>query len=204
MTLVSNTCDSTILTKQEYAKCTGDTIFTNDIIARTNYITFIKTELLPKYRVKRNSLQLPGNLKSQVKILKAVYDSTLKHKLQVMTAEMDRNQKYVQPKAYLSSLLTLETFRFYPDIYAILLNSIHVILKPESDYEKMKQVENMVDIILTSIPPEMKDSIQQLSFALAKERKAFTKDYTYDMFQGAVDEEKRMRYNCINFLLWTE
>ena len=204
LTLISNTCDSTILSKPEYEKCIGDTIFNNDIIARINYITFIKTELLPKYRVKRNSLQLPENFKRQLKLLKTIYDSTLNHKLQIMTSRMDRNQKYVQPKAYLASLLTLETFKFYPDLYAILLNSIHVILKPESDYEKMKQFENMVDNILISIQPEMKNTIQQLSLSLAKERKAFTKDNFYDMFQGDIDEEKRMRYNSVNFLLWTE
>ena len=204
LTLFSNTCDSTILSKPDYRKCIGDTIYNNDIIARTNYITFIKTELLPKYRLKRNSLQLPENLKRQVKLLKAVYDSTLNHKIQVMTAGMDRNQKYVQPKAYIVSLLALETFKFYPDLYAILLNPIHVSLKPESDYEKMKQVENLVDNILASTPPGIKETIQQLSLTLTKERTAFTKDSFYDIFQGEIDEEKRMRYNIVNFLLWTE
>ncbi|OYX06776.1 MAG: hypothetical protein B7Z05_03800, partial [Thiotrichales bacterium 32-46-8] len=72
-----------------------DTNFNNDIIARTNYITFLKTELLPKYRLIRNSLLLTENLKRQVKILKDFYDSTLDYKKHIMTLEMDRNQNYI-------------------------------------------------------------------------------------------------------------
>lgn len=202
--LIPNTCDSSILTKSEYEKCLADTIFNNDIISRTNYITFLKTELLPKYRVKRNSILLPESLKGQIKTLKSFYDSTLDYKRQIMTMEMDRNQKYIQPKAYVTSLLAFEIFKIYPDLYAILLNSIHVGLKPQSDYKKLIQAEEMVNNILASLPVEMKQSVQELVIELTKERKAFASGYFYDMFQGDVVEEKRVRYNIVNFLLWTE
>jgi hypothetical protein len=204
LTLVPNTCDSSVLTKSEFEKCMVDTNFNNDIIARTNYITFLKTELLPKYRLIRNSLLLTENLKRKVKILKVFYDSTLDYKKHIMTLEMDRNQNYIQPKAYLTTLLAIETFKIYPDLYAILLNPIHVVLKPQSDYIKIIWAEEMVDDILTSMTVEMKREIQQLVLEMSKKRKAFTKEYFYDMFQGDVVEEKRSFYNVVNFLLWTE
>ena len=181
-----------------------DSNFNNDIIARTNYITFLKTELLPKYRLIRNSLLLTENLKRQVKILKVFYDSTLDYKKHIMTLEMDRNQNYIQPKAYLTSLLAIETFKIYPDLYAILLNPIHVVLKPQSDYIKINWAEETVDDILTSMTVEMKREIQKLVLEMSNKRKAFTKGYFYDMFQGDVVEEMRSFYNVVNFLLWTE
>jgi hypothetical protein len=77
-------------------------------------------------------------------------------------------------------------------------------LKPQSDYKKLIQAEEMVNNILASLPVEMKQSVQELVIELTKERKAFTSGYFYDMFQGDVLEEKRIRYNIVNFLLWTE
>lgn len=204
LTLIPNSCDSTVLTKSEYEKCTADTIFNNDIISRTNYIIFLKTQLLPKYRFKRNSLVLPDNLKRQIHILKAFYDSTLDFKRQIFTKELDKNQKYVQPKAYVTTLLAMEIFNIYPDVYAILFNPIHLGMKPQSDYNKLIQAEEMMNNILALLPDEMKQSVEKLVIELTKQRKSFTSGYFYDMFQGEVIEEKRLRYNIVNFLLWTE
>ncbi len=202
--LVANHCDSSILTKQEYEKCKGDTIYNKDIIARTNYIVFLKTELLTKYREQRKGLILPDVVKMDLKALKAIYDSTTNYKLQRITSEMDRNQKYVQPKAYIASLLALEPFKFYPDIYAILLNEIHLSLNPKTDLNHMKQVQALVDKIYSSLSTDMKDKVQQISLGLITERRAYTKGYFLDMFQGSIGDKERSKYNVINFLLWEE
>jgi len=89
-TLASNYCDSSVLTEPEYEKCKGDTIFNKDIVVRTNYIVFLKTELLPKYREQRKALILPDEVKMHIKALKTIYDSTTNYKLQRLTLEMDR------------------------------------------------------------------------------------------------------------------
>lgn len=89
-----NHCDSSILSRQEFENCKRDSSF-NHITLRSNYITFIKTKLLPKYRIERKALILPEAIKKDVKLLKAIYDSTLNFKLQKISADMDRNQMYV-------------------------------------------------------------------------------------------------------------
>jgi hypothetical protein len=203
-TLASNHCDSSVLTQQEYERCKGDTIYNIDFVIRANYIIFLKTELLPKYRIQRKGIIIPDNIQEDLKLLKAIYDSTIAYKFQRMASDMDRNQKYIQPKAYMSSLLALEAFKFYPDVYAVLLNEIHLILKPKTTSDQMKQIQRLVNAIYSSINNAMKDKIHEITSALSKERKAFTKDYSLDSFQGDMDEEKRKEYNIINFLLWTE
>ena len=203
-TLAFNHCDSAVLTRHEYEKCKGDTIFNSDILVRVNYITFLKTELLPKYRIQRQALIIPNDIRKDVKRLKSIYDSTVAFKVQRMAGEMDRNQNYVQPKAYVSSLLALETFKFYPDVYAVLLNEIHLSLNPKTSSDKMKQIEKLIHKVYASMNTLTKDKIHQIASALTKERKAFIKDYPLDMFQGDIGEEQRKRYNVINFLLWTE
>lgn len=203
-TLSANHCDSSILTQQEYEKCKIDTLYNNDIIARTNYIVFLKTELLPKYRAQRKALILPDDINVHIKALKTIYDSTTNYKLQRMAFEMDRNQKYIQPKAYISTLLALETFKFYPDTYAVLLNEIHLSLNPRTDFNQMKQIKKLIDKIYSSLNTSFKDKIQQITTQLTQQRRAYTKDYFLDMFQGNIADEERSKYNIINFLLWTE
>jgi hypothetical protein len=202
--LASNLCDSSVLTQQEYEICKADTIFNNDINVRTNYIIFLKTNLLPKYRIQRKALILPDDIKNDLKLLKIIYDSTVAFKLQRMALEMDSNQKYVQPKAYLSSLLALEIFKFYPDVYAVLLNEIHLRLNPKTNGDQMKQIQRLVDKIASLITNSLKDKVQQITSALTKERKEFTKGYPLDLFQGNINDEKKEVYNIINFLLWTQ
>ena len=64
---LTNLCDSTILNKEEFEKCKIDSIWINDIVIKTNYISALKTELLPKYKVQRQKIQLPKDLKVLVK-----------------------------------------------------------------------------------------------------------------------------------------
>lgn len=199
----SNFCDSSILTKEEYEKCIGDTIFNNDVLARINYISFLKTELLPKFRIERKTFTFSDAVNRDARILKSIYDSTLNFKLQHNSSNADRHQKYLQPKAYITTLLAMETFKFYPDIYAILLNNIHLILNPKTDYNQMLHVQKLHDKIYASLPTPLINKIQHITSVMKSERASFTKDYPFDMFQGAVDEEKRKQYDVINFILWT-
>ena len=43
--IVTNTCDSTSLTKKEYEKCKSDTAWATDIPIKTNYIRLVTVAL---------------------------------------------------------------------------------------------------------------------------------------------------------------
>jgi hypothetical protein len=199
----SNHCDSSILTQQELEKCKRDSFYNSDIIIRSNYIIFLKNRLLPKYRIQRQALFIPDEIKKQIELLKSIYDSTLNYKLQRMTIDMDRNQKYVQPKAYISTLLAYEVFKFYPDVNAILLNEIHLILNPKTSQEQITQIQKLIYTISFSLSIKLKEEVQQITLSMTEERKAYTKGQFYDMLQGSIDDDKRNELNIINFLIWT-
>ncbi len=54
--ILKNNCDSTILTLQEFEKCKLDQGWDKDIMININFVSSLKTELLPKYRRARESL----------------------------------------------------------------------------------------------------------------------------------------------------
>jgi hypothetical protein len=202
--LASNTCDSTILTKVEYEKCLMDTMFNNDILARTNYAIFLKTQLLPKHRVVRKSLTLPRKLRDDLKQLKTFYEDGVNFLIITLSKEMDRMQKHVQPKAYISTLLALENFKIYPDVYAVLLNEIHSKYSLHNAYPKMRNSKELIDKIYASLDQTQRQHLESIANSITKERKNYTQHYWLDMFQGDIDEELRKRYNVLNFLIWTE
>lgn len=195
-------CDSVYLSKEELEKCKGDTIFTADVFDGLNYIAFLKTGLLPRYRLKRTALTLPTDLRRELKELKKLYDSILTYKLYIFTQDMDKNQKYVQPKAYLASILSLQIFRIYPDVYAILLNPIHLELNPKTTESELKQFRQSVYKVYRAITNWNNSSIFDLAKALNEERRKYSA--SGDLFQGAVDEEEKYVHSIVNFLLWTE
>lgn len=201
---VPTRCDSAILTPQEYKKCKLDSLFDSSVVAITNYIIFLKSELLPSYRVKRKAILLPAALQKELQLLMKIYDSTVNVKLQGWRSDMDRNQRYVQPKAYIASLLAGEISRFYPDVYAILLNPIHANLRPQSDPAVIKQMEDWVNAIYAKLPDQLKEEVVNLTRKMRREREMYSNRDTLDLFQGAVEEEKRAQYDVINFLLWTK
>lgn len=184
--LLTNTCDSTILTAAEYNKCKTDTFFTENLRWVLDYIVFLKTDLFPRYRIKRKALQVPPNLQQQLKQLRQLYDSTLAYKLTVIAKDMDKGQLYVQPKAYISSVLSLEIFKFYPDINAVLFNPTHRYLNPKSNYNKMVAMQALADNIYAMLMPALRQEITTIVVSMRKERKAFAKELMLDMLQGAL------------------
>ena len=202
--IVANTCDSILLTKMEYEKCKSDTAWTADILLQTNYIIKFKTELLPKYRLLRRDLNIPPTLQKSLRQLKIIYDTVLNKKLSVFQTEMDRNQKFVQPKAYLSSLLSFQVLKFYPDIYAILLNDIHLQLTPKSSSEEQKLYLQLFDETVKSIPVDLYQKLLKITSQLSIDNNKLMKQGVTKLFQGSIQEDYRSQYDIINFLLWTE
>ncbi len=202
--IAANTCDSTLLTRKEYEKCKSDTAWTADILIKTNYIIKFKTSLLPKYRLIRRDLNIPATLQKSLDQLKIIYDTVLNKKLSLFQTEMDRNQKYVQPKAYLSSLLSFQILKFYPDIYAILLNDMHLQLAPKTTSEAQKMYKQLFDKTIQSIPVELHQKLIKITSELSKDNNILMEQGVTKMFQGPIQEGYRSQCDIVNFLLWTE
>ena len=203
-TIRPNICDSTLLTQEAYEKCQSDSAWSVDLLVKSNYITKFKTGLLPKYRIQRKGLSIPFTLQESLQQLKIVYDSVLNKKLSVFMKEMDRNQNYVQPKAYLSSLLSFQIFRFYPDVYAILLNDIHLALSPTTTIEEQKKYQQLFSNTLHSIPPDLYQKLLKISGDLTAEHAELLDQGFTQLFRGAILEKDRTQYDIVNFLLWAE
>lgn len=200
---VSNSCDSTILTKEEFEKCLADTAWNRDIVISTNYITNLKTDLLPKYRQLRKELMLSNELQNLLQQLKVAYDTVLNAKLTTFISEMDQKQKYVQPKAYLSSLLSLQTFKLYPDVYAILLNDIHLQLSPKAPVSVLNMYKELVDKISKSIDPDLNKRLEVITTSFLADNDKLKQSGFSPLFQGTQSQEDKKKFQIINFLLWT-
>jgi hypothetical protein len=202
--IIANTCDSILLSKEEYEKCKSDTAWTADIAIKINYISILKTNLLPKYRLIRKRLKLSSSLQNSLQRLKIIYDTCLNKKLFSFQTEMDKNQKYVQPKSYLSSLLSFQVFKFYPDIHAILLNSIHLQLTPKTTTQELKSYKQHFDKIIKSIPADLYQELMKITTELSRDNAELMKQGFTSIFQGSIQEGYRNQCNIVNFLLWTE
>jgi hypothetical protein len=201
---IPNTCDSTLLSKTAYEKCKADSAWTADIVIKTNYIIEFKTHLLPKYRLIRKNISIPPTLQKSLQELKMIYDTVLNKKLSIFQTDMDSNQQFMQPKAYLSSLLSFQRFKFYPDIYAVLLNEIHLQLTPRTTIDELNKFKRLFDITLAGIPLDLYSKLLKISNELVTDNsKLVSQGYT-PMFQGSIEETYRRQCNIINFLLWTK
>jgi hypothetical protein len=199
-----NTCDSSLLSKQEYHNCRMDAAWNADLVITTNYITRLKTALLPEYRILRSKLVLPAPLQQALHSLKITYDTVLTRKTVSFLAHMDKNQNYVQPKAYLSSLLSLQTFRMYPDVYAVLLNDVHLFLAPVTSGPQMDNYKSLVEQVIRVIPAELNHYLEQVTHAFETDHQVLLKEGFMPLFRGTVLPEETKKYRIINFLLWNE
>jgi hypothetical protein len=199
-----NVCDSLLLTKVEFEKCKQDTAWKADLIVKANYIVAFKTELLPKYRAIRKEMLLPKILQTKLGEIKKIYVDVLNKKLAVFELEMDKNQKYVQPNAYLSSLLSFQLFKFYPDVYAILLNKLHLNLKPKTTNEEMEHYNQLINQLAKSIPADLNLKLMNITSEFNKEYNKLTESKFIKLFQGQLQESEKRQYEIVNFLLWME
>jgi hypothetical protein len=200
--IISNTCDSNILSKEEYEKCIRDSAWKSDINIKINYITNLKTSLLPKYRIIRKDLIIPAELKEHLQQLRIAYDTVWDKKITMLQIESDRNLKYIQPKAYISSLLSFHVFKFYPDIYAVLLNDIQLSLIPRTTKKEQDSYKELFDKSLKAIPKDLYEKLIITTENFEKENAELMKDGYRKIFQGTIEEDYRKQCHVINFLLW--
>lgn len=202
--LDANTCDSLLLTKKEYEKCKVDAVYETDIINRTNYLISFTTQLLPKYRLKRQGLYSSKKLNDLFEKFRLVYDSVSEQKLLFFEKDMLKNQLAIQPKAYISSLLAFQSFKLYPNIYAILLNDIHLQLKPKTTKAQLKNYTEKVDEIIGSIPEDLYNKVLKITTELAAENSFLVKRGVVQIFNGALSESDKIKYDIVNFLIWNK
>lgn len=181
-----------------------DTAWEKDLVTTSNYITNLKTKLLPKYRKIRKELLLTEELLSLLRQLKTTYDTVLNNKITTFQVEMDKNQQYLQPKAYMSSMLSLQTFRFYPDVYAILLNGIHFRLKPKASVAGLTSYTKLINAVYDSIQADLFQKLEAITTNFNEDNLKLKVDGFSALFQGTQSEAEIKKYRIINFLLWPE
>ena len=142
---------------------------------------------------------LPRELEDSLQKLRLRYDSVLNHKTWVFLSGVDRNNLYLRPKAYLSSLLALEVFKFYPDVHAILLNTVHVDLEPKTTLKEWKEYAKMVDNVLKLIPSALYQRLEAVTTDLNEENELLRSKGFVLMFQGAISDEERANTGLLIF-----
>lgn len=199
-----NDCDPKILSEKEYEKCVKDSIWTNDLKIKIEYITYLKSSLLPKYRQLRKQIKTSKEVDSKVSKIKTLYDSVYIVKTNQYKNDLDKKNDFVQPKSYLSTVLSFELFKFYPDIYAILLNPIHQQLNPKTNIKDLNKFKKMIDELVNDIPQKQYIEITQIVKKLRVEKLNLLNNKQLESFQGAINDEERLKYDVANFLIWKE
>lgn len=87
-----NDCDQKILSKKEYEKCVKDSIWTNDLKIKIEYITSLKSSLLPKYRQLRKQIETSNDVDLKVSKIKTLYDSVFVMKTNQYKNDLDKKK----------------------------------------------------------------------------------------------------------------
>ena len=117
---------------------------------------------------------------------------------------MDMNQKYVQPKAYISSLLSFRLFNFYPDVYAILLNDFHLNLKPKTSSAQIENFRELLTRIIKKMPTDLYHEVLKITTEFQTDKSKLTNGLPIEPFQGNRQDAYIVSCNIINFLIWSE
>jgi hypothetical protein len=197
-------CDEKVLNKIEFEKCLKDSIWNEDLQIKIIYISKLKTSILPKYRIKRKNLILSEEISNNIIKLKSLYDSTYNHKSKKFKIDFEKNSYYLQPKSYLSTVLSLELFQFYPDVYAILINPTHLNLTPKTDQSKIDEIELIVKKIINLLPENTFEELKKNVTDLKSDKMKVIQNYQIELFQGGDDLKKKLNYDIVNFLIWNE
>ena len=195
-------CDQKYLNKIELEKCLKDSLWTNDVKIKIDYIVSFKTILLPKFRHTRKMIKSKMKIDIKILILSNLYDSICEIKTNQYKKDTDKNNYFIQPKSYLSTVLSLELFKFYPDISAILLNPIHQKLKPITSIESRKLFEKIINELIEEITIEQFIEISTIVKKFQIEKMNLLNSLPIELFQNNINDETKLKYDVINFLIW--
>ena len=200
----SNYCDKSILSDREYERCLSDSAWNYDILIKVSYISFLKTEVLPALRKERKKLIIQDSLQKLIINLKQTYDSVFLNRFQTYRKQMDRNQQYVQPKAYISSVLSFEVFNFYPDIYSVIIND-PIQTGKNSGYQKLiTNFFSKSDYLYSLLNEKMRADILLNTSKLHQLWNSRKEFQDIDLFKGQIPEPLKSKFDILNYLLWVE
>lgn len=200
----TNFCDKDLLNENELEKCKGDLAWQYDLTIKINYIIDLKTEILPKYRKLRKAISENKELDFKIKALKRIYDSVVIVKINKYENDAESNSLYIQPNSYLSTLLSLQLFKFYPDVYAVLINPIHQSLNPKTNTLEIQKYDDLAKDICGLIKKNDFTELSSIVKNLRKDKSRISGDYQFELLQGVIDENLRTKYDIVNFLIWQE
>lgn len=201
--IIKNDCQKNVLNSRELEKCINDSIYIADFEPRINYISKLTTEIFPKYRKQRNNLEVEKSLKTDLSRLKKIYDSVSTKKIEIFLKDSYRNGQYVSPKGYLSTMIAMQSFKLYPDTFAMLVNRTHIILNPETTEKNLKIYANIIDKLFNKISDNQKIEIINIVSKLREEKKKIQISRFIELFQDdEMPENERNKYDVIDYLLW--
>ena len=200
----SNFCDKSVLSDKEYERCLSDSAWDKDIIIKINYLSFLKTEVFPPFRKERKKLVIQDSIQVLIANLKRTYDSVFLNRFQLYRKQMDRNQQYVQPKAYLSSVLSFELFNFYPDIFSVVMNDPIQTGKNSEHQTFITNFYSKTDYLYSLLNEKIRADILLITSKLHQQRNSRKEFQKIDIFQGELPEILKNKFDILNYLIWIE
>ena len=198
--------DSSDFTSKTQRKMWGyDTLFTTDIELGINYLAALHRNFLPSHKSLKDSIK---NLlhTDDLAALRRI-DSIYCHRLSILRAaylgETPGFNENLPVFSHLNYVIDFEIFRFYPDLYAILLNPVQGISKKRMPYDERKDLLAAIDGLYagtqSAVFREHGDAYRAF---LDKLTKLQEKHHYRPMWQGSIEETEREKYQRINFLIW--
>jgi len=113
---------------------------------------------------------------------------------------MLKNQNMLYGYAYLDAIILIENFLVYPNIYGMLLNPVRLSINPKLDRDTKENSEILVNRIhdsILKIPPKKLMETKKYMSEFNKN----VPDNFYRIFQGALSEVDKTKYEIINFFI---
>ncbi|MBK8930118.1 MAG: hypothetical protein IPM72_10695 [Chitinophagaceae bacterium] len=108
------------------------------------------------------------------------------------------------PKHIYHPCFSSKKFTFYPDVYAILFNEVHLFLSPVTHIEDLKKYYLLFEKILKDISPHLYTAVANISNTFLAELAMLSGGNNLLLFQGNIPADYRMECNIINFLMQAE
>lgn len=200
----SNYCDKSVLSDREYERCLSDSAWNEDILIKVSYISFLKTEVLPIFRKERKKLVIQDSVQMLIVNLKRTYDSIFLNRFQLYRKQMDRNQQYVQPKAYLSSVLSFEVFNLYPDIYSVIVNDPIQAGKTSGYQNFITNFYTKTDYLYSLLDEKTRADVLLITSKLYQHWNSRKEFKDIDMFKVELPESLKRKFDILNYLIWVD
>ena len=198
--------DSADFTSKTQRKMWGyDTLFIIDIELGINYLAALHRNFLPSHKSLKDSVKnlLHTDDLAALKRIDSFYCDRLSILRAAYLGETPRFNENLPVFAHLNYVVVFEIFRFYPDLYAILLNPVQGFSKKQMPYDERKDLLAAIDGLYAGTQSAIFREHSAAYRAFLDKLSKLQEKYRYHpMWQGAIDEAEREKYHRINFLIW--